>query len=192
MTEIDPQAVRQIATELILDHARDIEHLTIHENLGDYEDLTEDEQDALADEIHLYIIDAVKQHGDKAAINAAHAALAKASAPNAVDERNELRRQVVDLRDELETMTAERDAKHTEASEMSARLTTAEIRAEDAEAAKERVRRRAHRWASGSLADDGDDDRDTETAIADCGRAILWDLEHPPPTLQPPAKEGHR
>lgn len=35
--------------------ARDIEHLTIGERLGDedgYDDLTEDEQDALADEIH--------------------------------------------------------------------------------------------------------------------------------------------
>lgn len=123
----------------------------------------------------LYIIDAVKQHGDKAAINAAHAALAYESAPNAVDERNELRRQVVDLRDELETMTRERDAKHTEASELAAQRTSAELRAEDAEAAIRKAREPVARLRSwyhdpeATVAQAGTILRDLETALSPAG-----------------------
>jgi hypothetical protein len=93
----------------------------------------------------LHVLDAVKAHGDKAAINAAHAALAQVSAGKVVDERNELRRQVVDLRDEL-AIKDDRDAKHEEASELAAQRTTAELRLEDTEAAIERVRAEMRRW----------------------------------------------
>lgn len=51
MTEIN---TREIATDLILDRAREVDTSTISERLSDedgYDDLTEDEQDALAEEI---------------------------------------------------------------------------------------------------------------------------------------------
>jgi hypothetical protein len=52
VTEIN---TREIAEEIVLDQAREVEHLTICERLSDedgYDDLPEDEQDALADEVH--------------------------------------------------------------------------------------------------------------------------------------------
>jgi hypothetical protein len=52
MTEIDPLAVRQIATDLIIGHGQDVRPSVIGEWLEDYEDLTEEEAERLTDDIH--------------------------------------------------------------------------------------------------------------------------------------------
>lgn len=48
--EIDPAAVRQIAEELMLDRARDIDRLDVHRKL-DGDDLSREDKAAWADEI---------------------------------------------------------------------------------------------------------------------------------------------
>jgi hypothetical protein len=49
-----PDEIREHATGLILDHARDVEWLSIHESLEDF-DLTADEADRVAKQIDEFI-----------------------------------------------------------------------------------------------------------------------------------------
>ena len=88
----------------------------------------------------LHIIDAVKKHGDKASTTAMYRALGEHGGGAVVDERNKLRREAVDLRDSLSDVTAQLTEARDEASEKATQIVTLELRAEEAEAARDALK----------------------------------------------------